>query len=37
MFSVCSNVALNHEEIKRDPRRISKIKPFKEKVPIKNR
>ena len=27
-FQYAVTVALNHEEIKRDPRRISKIKPF---------
>ena len=28
MFSVCLNVALNYEQIEKDPQRISKIKPF---------
>ena len=28
MFLVCSNCCINHEEIKRDPQRMVKIKPF---------
>ena len=28
MFSIAVTVALNHEEIKKDPQRITKIKPF---------
>ena len=28
MFSICDTVVLNHQSIKNDPQRISKIKPF---------
>ena len=28
MLSICNNVALNYEQIKKDQQRISKIKPF---------
>ena len=28
MFSISCNSVLNHEEIKKDPQRITKIKPF---------
>ena len=30
-FQYAATVALNHEEIKKDPQRISKIKPFIDK------
>ena len=28
MFSMRSNSCLNHEKVKRDPQRMTKIKPF---------
>ena len=31
MFSIRCNSRVNHEEIKRDPQRITKIKPFMNK------
>ena len=31
MFSICRNIALNFDKIKKDPQRVSKIKPFIEK------
>ena len=31
MFSICCKVVLYHEEVKKDPRRITKLKPFMSK------
>ena len=31
MFSICRTLALNLDKIKKDPQRVSKIKPFIEK------